>query len=173
MRAAAAPRSGPFDRFEEAIAGAALVIVILATCWGVLTRYVTEQPATWAGEVAAIAFAWLVFVGAAAGFKYGMHVAIDMVVGLLPARPRRVLLMLADGLVLVFLATLLVLAVQFSIDAWGDPTSVLRLPRTVIYASVVVGSLCMLLRFARVAWRHAHGLPGAWLELPGAVGAEL
>lgn len=173
MSAAAAPRSGPFDRFEEAIAGAALVIVILATCWGVVTRYVTEQPATWSGEVAAIAFAWLVFVGAAAGFKYGMHVAIDMVVGLLPARPRRVLLMLADGLVLVFLATLLVLAVQFSIDAWGDPTSVLRLPRTFIYASVVVGSLCMLLRFARVAWHHAHGLPGAWLELPGAVGAEL
>ncbi|MEO7241775.1 MAG: TRAP transporter small permease, partial [Variovorax sp.] len=153
--------------------GAALVIVILSTCWGVVTRYITEQPATWSGEVAGIAFAWLVFLGAAAGFKYGMHVAIDMVVALLPLAPRRVLLAAADGLVLAFLATLLILAVQFSIDAWGDPTSVLRLPRTVVYASVVVGSLCMLLRQARVAWRHWRGLPGAWLEMSGVAGAEL
>ena len=36
-----------------------------------------------------IAFAWLVFVGAAAGFKYGMHVAIDMLVVALPAPLRR------------------------------------------------------------------------------------
>ncbi len=65
-------------------------------------------------------------------------------------------------------------AVQFAIDAWGDPTSVLRLPRTVTYASVVVGSLCMLLRYGACAtWRRWRGLPGAWLQVPGDTGAEL
>lgn len=174
MTAAAASRGrGPFSLFEEVVAGTALVVVVLATCWGVASRYVTEQPAAWAAEVAAIAFAWLVFVGAAAGFKYGMHVAIDMVVALLPPAPRRVLMAVADLLVMAFLITLLVLAVQFSIDSWTDPTSVLRLPRTVVYASVVVGSLCMLLRYGRAAWRRWHGEPGAWLEVPGGAGAEL
>jgi TRAP-type transport system small permease protein len=164
---------GPLGHFEETVAGAALVVVVLATCWGVVTRYVTAQPATWAGEVATIAFAWLVFVGAAAGFKYGMHVTIDMAVALLPPGPRRLLMAAADLLVLAFLLTLLVLAVEFSINAWGDPTSVLRLPRTVTYASVVVGGLCMLLRYGRAAWRRWHGLPGAWLEVPGPAGAPL
>ena len=79
----------------------------------------------------------------------------------------------ADALVLAFLATVLVLSVQFSIDAWGDPTSVLRLPRTVTYTSVVVGSLCMLLRYGRAAWRRWQGLAGAWLQVPGDAGAEL
>ena len=174
MTPASAPaRRGAFGWFEETAAGAALVIIVLSTCWGVITRYVTEQPAAWSGEVAGIAFAWLVFVGAAAGFKYGMHVGIDIAVALLPPLIRHWLMGAADLLVIAFLAMVLVLAVQFSIDSWTDPTSVLRLPRTVIYASVVVGSLCMLLRYGRAAWRRWHGLPGAWLQVPGAAGAEL
>jgi len=169
----AVAKHSPLRHFEEAVSGLALVVIVAATCWGVLTRYITSQPATWASEVAGIAFAWLVFVGAAAGFKYGMHVTIDMLVALLPRTPRRLLMAAADALVLAFLATVLVLSVQFSVDAWGDPTSVLRLPRTVTYASVVVGSLCMLLRYGRAAWRRWQELPGAWLQVPGDAGAEL
>ncbi|MEO7007577.1 MAG: TRAP transporter small permease [Caldimonas sp.] len=167
------PQAGPLGYFEEYVSGAALVVVVFSACWGVVTRYVTEQPATWTGEVAAIAFAWLVFVGAAAGFKYGMHVAIDMVVALLPTTLRRVLMAGADLLVMAFLLTLLVLSIEFSINAWGDPTSVLRLPRTVTYASVVVGSLCMVLRYGRTAWRRWCGAPGAWLQVPGPADAAL
>ncbi len=164
---------GPLAYFEEAVAGCALVVVVLVTCWGVITRYVTEEPATWAGEVAGIAFAWMVFLGAAACFKYGMHVAIDMLVVALPAPLRRALMALVDVLVLAFLATLFVLAVQFSIDAWTDPTSVLRLPRSVTYVSVVVGSACMAVRYVQCAWRRWHGLPAAWLQMPGAADASL
>ena len=163
----------PLDYAEEAIAGAALVVVIAATCWGVLTRYVTEQPAAWSGEVAGIAFAWLVFVGAAAGVKYGAHMAIDMLVVRLPAVLRRAVLAVADATVLGFLLTVLVLAVEFSIDAWGDPTSVLRLPRSVTYASVVVGSFCMLLRYGQAARRRWQGRSAAWLTPAAAAGAEL
>ena len=68
---------GRLDIVEEVIAGAALLVVVLAVCWGVLTRYVTAQPAAWSGEVAGMGFAWLVFLGAAAGFKRGLHVSID------------------------------------------------------------------------------------------------
>ncbi len=167
------PRRGPLAYFEEAVAGAALVIVVLVTCWGVVTRYVTAQPATWSGEVAGIAFAWLVFLGAAAGFKYGMHVAIDMLVAALPVPLRRLLAACTDALVLLFLATLFVLAIQFSIDAWSDPTSVLRLPRSVTYVSVVLGSACMAVRYAQAAWRRWHGLPAAWLQVPGPADAAL
>lgn len=171
--AAARITQAPLDYVEEVIAGAALVVVVLATCWGVVTRYITDQPAAWTGEVASIGFAWLVFVGAAAGVKYGAHIAIDMLVVQLPVLLRRALMLAADALVLAFLATLLVLSVQFSINAWGDPTSVLRLPRSVTYSSVVVGSLCMLLRFARASWRRWRGLSAAWLTVAAPAGAEL
>lgn len=163
----------PLDYVEEVIAGAALVVVVAATCWGVLTRYITEQPAAWAGEVAGIAFAWLVFVGAAAGLKHGAHMSIDMLEVRLPAGLRRVVVLAADGIVLAFLLTLLALSVEFSVNAWGDPTSVLRLPRTVTYASVVVGSLCMLVRHVLAAWRRCRGGSAAWLPPTATAGAEL
>jgi len=162
----------PLDYFEEVVSGAALVVVIAATCWGVVTRYITAQPAAWTGEVAAIAFAWLVFVGAAAGLKYGTHVTIDMLVVRLPRVIGRPLITAADLLVLMFLLTVFALAIEFSVDAWDDPTSVLRLPRSVTYAAVVIGSLCMLIRYARTAWRRWRGLPAAWLSVSGS-GAEL
>ena len=171
--AAARITQAPLDYVEEVIAGVALVIVVFSTCWGVVTRYITEQPAAWTGEVAGIAFAWLVFVGAAAGVKYGAHISIDMLVARLPGLLRRAVMLAADALVLAFLATLLVLSVEFSINAWGDPTSVLRLPRTVTYASVVVGSLCMLVRFAHAALRRWRGLSAAWLTAAAPAGAEL
>ena len=70
------------DRFEELIASIAVVVVIAAVSWGVITRYVTAQPATWAGEVATLGFAWVVFFGAAACIKYELHPEIDLLVGL-------------------------------------------------------------------------------------------
>lgn len=171
--AAARIAPSPLDHVEEVIAGAALVIIIAATAWGVLTRYVTEQPAAWAGEVAAIAFAWLVFVGAAAGVKHGAHVAIDMITVRLPAGPQRAVMAVADVIVLGFLATVLVLSVEFSINAWGDPTSVLRLPRSVTYASVVVGSCCMLLRYGALAWRRWRGCTAGWSGTSLKAGVDL
>src|SRR5690348_16903016 len=89
--------------FEEIIAGAALIVVVLSVCWGVVTRYITEQPAAWAGEIAAMAFAWLVFIGASVALKRAMHVNIDMVVLALPPAAQRVVMALADLVVVVFL----------------------------------------------------------------------
>lgn len=142
------------EQFEEILAGAALVVVVLAVCWGVVTRYVTAEPATWAGEVAAIAFAWLIFVGASAALKRAMHVHIDMLLILLPEAPRRAVTLAGDAIVLVFLAVGLVLAVEFSIDSWDSPTSVLRLPLSIVYGSVVAGFACLLWRYAAVVRVH-------------------
>lgn len=148
------PRALLLDQFEEILAGAALIVVVLAVCWGVITRYVTAEPATWAGEVAAIAFAWLIFIGASAALKRAMHVHIDMLLILLPEAPRRAVTLAGDAIVLVFLAIGLVLAAAFSIDSWDSPTSVLRLPLSIVYGSVVVGFACLLWRYAAVVRVH-------------------
>jgi TRAP-type C4-dicarboxylate transport system permease small subunit len=151
---------------EEILAGIALVAVVAAVCWGVLTRYVTDQPATWAGEVAQIAFAWTVFLGAAACFKYEMHIGIDMLTRLLPDGVRAVTQLLADLLVLAFLAYVVWLAVLFNIEAWNDPTSVLRLPRTVVYGSVFVGFAFMTLRQIQLTLRRLAGRHEPMMSLP-------
>jgi TRAP-type C4-dicarboxylate transport system permease small subunit len=143
--------------FEEVISGAALVIVVLSVCWGVVSRYVTEQPATWSGEVAAIAFAWVVFLGASAGFKRGMHVSIDMLMLRVPAIIRIPVERLLDVAVFLFCLYVAWLGVGFTLDNWDNPTSVLRLPLSIVYVAVTLGFALMALRYAEAAMTRWRG----------------
>jgi TRAP-type C4-dicarboxylate transport system permease small subunit len=145
-----------FDQLEEAIAGAALIVVVLAVCWGVITRYITAQPAAWASEVAAFAFAWCVFVGSAAVVKRGGHVSVDMLTNALPRRLRDGLAVAARLLGLGFCCVAALLAVDFSIRNYDNPSAVLRLPLSILYLAPATG-------FALMALRTVQGLIGhAW-----------
>ena len=131
---------------DEAIGAGALLVTVGSVGWGVMTRYVTAQPAVWASEVAAIAFAWLTFFGASACFRHNAHPSIDMLVGRLPAGPQRAVRLGVDLLVAAFLAYFCWLGLVFSIAAWDNPTAVLRLPMTVVYGPITLASLMMLAR---------------------------
>jgi TRAP-type transport system small permease protein len=135
------------DHIEEILACTALVVVVLAVAWGVLTRYVTAQPAPWTGEIAGMGFAWLVFAGAAAGFKRGLHVSIDLLVRLLPAAPARWLARAIEVGLLAFSLYVAWLGVEFTARNWDNPSPVLRLPLSITYASVAFG-------FAMIAFRQ-------------------
>ena len=135
-----------FALADEVVAILALLVTVGAVGWGVLTRYVTAQPAVWASEVAAIAFAWLTFFGASACFRHNAHPSIDMLVGRLPAGPQRAARIGVDLLVAAFLAYFCWLGLEFSIAAWDNPTAVLRLPMTVVYGPITLASLMMLAR---------------------------
>jgi TRAP-type C4-dicarboxylate transport system permease small subunit len=153
----ARPLSWPFrvvDEFEEIVAGIALLIVVGSVGWGVLSRYVSRQPAAWAGEVAILAFAWLIFFGAAACFKHGLHPSIDMLVTRLPTALARGVNLSAHLCVIAFCGLMVYLGVIFSHEAWTDPTPVLRLPYTVVYGPVTLGFALMLARHLEFLWRH-------------------
>lgn len=146
---------GRFDIVEEVIACTALVVVVLAVCWGVLTRYVTAQPAAWAGEVAGMGFAWLVFLGAAAGFKRGLHVSIDILTSRLPVVVERTLAIVVQLAILAFATYVFWLGVGFTIKNLDNPSAVLRLPQSIIYLAVTLGFLSIALR---QAWHLGRAL---------------
>lgn len=131
---------------DEAIGAAALLVTVGSVTWGVITRYITAQPAVWASEVAGIAFAWLTFFGASACFRHRAHPSIDMLVARLPAGPQRAVRFAMDLLVAVFLGYFAWLGLHFSVAAWDNPTAVLRLPMTVVYGPITVATLMMLTR---------------------------
>lgn len=149
LRRLPGPLRGLADQAEEIVAGAAMIVVVLAVCWGVVTRYITAQPAAWAGEVAAFAFAWCVFIGAAAVAKRGGHVAIDMLTGLLPALAQVVIGVLARLLGIGFCITASVLAFRFSLANTDNPSAVLRMPLAVLYLAPAIGFGLMALRMGQ------------------------
>ncbi len=147
---------------DELVGGFALVVTVLSVTWGVITRYVTAQPAVWASEVAAIAFAWLTFFGASACFAHNAHPSIDMLVVRFPPRAQWLTRLAVDLLVAAFLAFFCWLGVSFSLSAWDNPTAVLRLPMTVVYAPITLASALMLLRHL-LAMRRDRGPERAML----------
>jgi TRAP-type transport system small permease protein len=133
---------------EEALATIALALVILSVTWGVFTRYVTATPASWSGELASIAFAWAVFLGAAAAFRRSGHIAIDTFLHLVP-RPAAYGFRVVSA-VITFTTLLVVtyLAVRFTLSTTDTPTTILRWPQAVVYAAAAVGFGLMTIRHA-------------------------
>ena len=159
------PRAAPLvwavTNTEEIIAGAGLLVVVAAVSWGVFTRYLTHQPATWTSEVGTIAFARTVFIGASAAFKHGGHVSIDMLVMFLPGALRSWLQSTAEFVVVIFCIAVSVLAMMSSITNWDNPTSVLRLPVSTSYLPVSVGFGLMAIRQVHATWMRYRGAASA------------
>lgn len=139
------------DHFEEIVASVALVVVVLATSWGVVTRYITSQPATWAGEVSTIGFAWIVFFGAAACIRHRMHPSVDVPLDRFPNALRMTLVWINHALLLAFFVFMAWFGTRFAIDAWSNPSPVLRAPMTVLYGPVAFCFALMLVRYVQYA----------------------
>ena len=138
------------DRFEEIVAAVAVAVIIASVGWGVITRYITEQPAAWASEIATLGFAWVVFFGSAACVKYRLHPAIDVLVERLPAAAQRATRVFNHVLLLSFFAFMVWFGTRFAIDAWDNPSPVLRLPQTWLYGPVALCSALMAVRYVQV-----------------------
>lgn len=141
------------DQFEEVVASLAIVVIVFSVSWGVITRYITAQSAAWASEVATLGFAWLVFFGAAACVKYHLHPSIDMLAERLSGAPQRWVRGFNHALVIGFCVFMAIYGTRFAIDAWGNPSPVLRLPLTWLYGPV---ALC----FALMAMRRVQVIAG-------------
>lgn len=144
------------DQFEEVIACIALIVVVTSVTWGVFTRYITEQPATWASEIATLSFAWLVFFGAAACMKYKLHPSIDMLVKQFSPTWQIIIRWLNHALVLGFCGFMAVYGGQFAWASWENPTPVLRWPLTFLYGPVAFCFALMAIRYIQVL------IKGAW-----------
>ena len=73
---------------ERAVCVLLMAGIVISMTIQILTRYLLGQPLVWVEEAAGYAFIWLVFLGAAAGFKELRHIRIDTFVSRLPARPQ-------------------------------------------------------------------------------------
>ncbi len=122
------------------------VVLVGAIVWGVLSRYITESPATWVEEVSSIAFAWVVFVGAAEVHRRGKHVSVDLLTSFLPAKIRSVLAALTSIVVAGYCFYLAWIGWHQTLASNSATTPMLNIPLSVPYAGLALGFLMMGLR---------------------------
>lgn len=67
------------------VAGLCLVIVTLIIPYGVFTRYVLNSASSWPEPLAVLLVILFTFIGGAACYRAGVHIAVTMVADALPA----------------------------------------------------------------------------------------
>jgi TRAP-type C4-dicarboxylate transport system permease small subunit len=128
------------------IAGVSLVLISAVIPWGVYTRYVMNSAASWPEPMAVLLTIVLTFFGAAACYRFGLHMNVTLVVGMLPPRGRRVvdvaaeLLMALMGLFMAVKGTGLVEATWSNTIAAFPSLSV-----GVTYLPIPIGGVILLL----------------------------
>lgn len=134
------------------VASVVLVILIVLTFAGVIWRRFLGAPFTWLEEVQLACMVWIVFAAGGAAFRTGNHVAIEMIVDLLPKKAQKVVEVLISVVVVAVIAYLFYQSLGFIgvFAKSGRTTSMLHIPYTLIYGIAPVSYILMI-----VSWFYA------------------
>jgi C4-dicarboxylate transporter DctQ subunit len=95
------------DRLEENILAFLLAIMAIITFANVVARYLFNSNILWALEATVFLFAWMVLLGASYGVKKNIHIGVDIIINLLPARLQYFVTLVVVGICILFSLLLL------------------------------------------------------------------
>ena len=100
------------------IAGSALVLIALVVPWGVYTRYVLDSASSWPEPMAILLSIVLTFFGAAACYRSGVHMRVTVARDLFPPLARRIIDLVAEGLMALVSLFMMVWGAQLVAATW-------------------------------------------------------
>lgn len=131
----------PVSQVAIAIAGIALVGMVLAQAWQVFARYVLNDSPGWTEPVALLLMSVSVMLGAAVAVRRESHFAFNGLVQSAPEAVQRVLKTLSRLVILLSGLGLAGLGAFLTIDDWPVPLAGAGLPQGLKYLALTVGGL--------------------------------
>jgi len=116
-----------------------LCITVLVVIVNVALRYLFHGGLFWAEEVATTSFIWCVFIGAAAAYRYKMHIGIDFISKFGPPPWRMFIAVVIDFLMLVINSYIVYLSIFFILENKLKRTPVLDIPALYVNLALTVG----------------------------------
>ena len=137
------------DKIEVAVASLVLLVLICVTFFGVLMRYIFNNPITWEEELQLACMVWITFLAAPAAFRTKSHVAIEILVDALPKSLRKIVELLIPVvvyavLIYFFFRSQNYIAVMLRTSR---KTPILMIPYSTIYAIAPVSIVLMLISY--------------------------
>ena len=122
-----------------------MFVLVVLVCALVLIRFFPIMSLGWADEIVELAFAWMVFMGTAAVWRSNEHITIDFIPqALAGTRGGRVLEVVVSLLILGFLVVFTWQGWLFTMQARGNTSPMLTMPRPLWYAAIPVSGLVMI-----------------------------
>ena len=128
------------------IAGLAIAAMSLIVPWGVFARYVLGTGSNWPEPVAVLLMITFTFMGAAAGYRAGAHIAVGMLTDRMPPPLRLVCARLVDGLMIAICLFVVVWGGKLSMETMQQTLADLPwMPVGFTYMPLPLGSLMTLI----------------------------
>jgi TRAP-type C4-dicarboxylate transport system permease small subunit len=127
------------------IAGISILLMSLIIPWGVFARYVLGTGSHWPEPVAVLLMVSFTFLGAAASYRAGAHIAVGMLTDRLPPAMRRQCELLVDALMVVICLFVMVWGMKLVLETMGQTLADLPwLPVGLTYLPLPIGSFMTL-----------------------------
>ena len=151
------PLAGPLDRVYLACvwaAGISIAVMSIIIPIGVFMRYVLGYGAQWPEPIAILLMMVFTFIGAAAAYRAGAHIAVAMLTDALPMPVRRLIGRMVDLLMLGVCAFVAWYGTRLCAETMGQSIAELPwLPVGVTYAAIPIGAAVTLLFVVeRMVW---------------------
>ncbi|MDD3254105.1 MAG: TRAP transporter small permease [Lachnospiraceae bacterium] len=131
------------DGLLKVLAGSSFLVMVILTCWQVVTRYILQNPSSWSEELVAYLFAWMSLLGASLVTGERGHMNIPILIEHANPTCKKCLLCFGEVLAFCFSAVILVFGgLQITNLAMGQMTSALGVAVGIFY---VVLPLCGIL----------------------------
>ena len=144
---------------------AALVLISAIIPWAVFTRYVLNSAASWPEPMAVLLTIVLTFIGAAAGYRFNLHMNVSFFADKLPGRFRIALDLVVQLLMALIAAFMIVWGTRLVEVTWHNTIADFPfLSVGVTYLPIPIGGLCLLLFIVERIWL---GIPPDPIPSPG------
>jgi TRAP-type C4-dicarboxylate transport system permease small subunit len=153
------------NRMATICAATTLGLATAAVLTQIFVRFALPQmgivvSAPWTEESARFLMVWSVFIGTVVLCRRGGLIAVTALPSALPFAMARWVILASTLCSAVFFTILLVIGWQWSINAWGETATVLRIPMGIVYAAMPVGAALSLINLA-LHLRDAFSTPEA------------
>jgi TRAP-type C4-dicarboxylate transport system permease small subunit len=148
-----------YDNMEEAAGVVLLFVMSLLAFANVITRYFIHYSFAFTEEIEVACLVWLSMLGAAAGFRRGIHLGFDLLALKFPSLGKNVLYPLGALLTIVTVS----IVIYFSFFQMKDEimlgvfTEALSIPQWIYTLALPVGGCLVILRIIEAAWKKLRG----------------
>ncbi|MDM3885630.1 TRAP transporter small permease [Pseudomonas sp. BCRC 81390] len=127
------------------VAGLSILAMSLIIPWGIFARYVLGTGSSWPEPVAILLMVVFTFVGAAASYRAGAHMAVGMITERLPPVPRHLVALLVQVLMILVCVFMAYYGTKLCITTWNQFLASLPGVRVgMTYAPIPIGGVLTL-----------------------------
>lgn len=148
------------------VIGTMLAIMVTLVFINVVTRYVFNVSLDWIEEVTRYMMIWLVYLAAGLALRNGNHVAVTMLMDMLPAPIRKLARIIVLALIIGFMAAIAWLGTRYALFAWNRTTPILDLSYGLLYLALPIGAALVVLH-ALIDWRSQTSLDSSSGSMDG------